>query len=323
LYGKGQIDFAATFIDKSRFIFPAQYLDFDPNPLTRSEQVGWWKRETFDFLWMRDFLQQKYRIDNLDFDYGGGWAIAEGTQKLEVEIKNSGVENILLARVMRSGRSGRIEFFQEDRKIGQIDTKIEKPEKVVIKLTGYKDIPDRVTVFDKADFAWFEVGGLASSKHLTIKTSGDINIVNALAVIPKNKWLEMERVAGNYQTVEWNKLSMEEREGLFSSIDKARVEYKRISPTHYKVKIEGLERPTTLAFSESFDTLWQANGLSSFPLYSLINGFYIESNGEYDVYFSAQKYILPGMLVSVALLIILLFLVVRRKRIKKPSIIFK
>lgn len=310
LYNKGKTDFAATFIDKERFVFPAQYLDFDPN------KTGWWKREKFDFLWMRNFLQQKYGIDNLDFDYGGGWAIAEGNKNLEVRIKNLEVGEILLARVMKSGKSGRIEFFQEDKKIGEIDTKIEKPEEVAIKLTGYKDIPDKVTVFDKADFAWSEVGELISDQPVTIKTLGDLNIINALAVIPKNEWLEIGKLTDNYQTVEWNKLSMEEREELFSSIDKARVEYKRISPTHYKVKIEGLERPTTLAFSESFDTLWQANGLSSFPLYSLINGFYIENDGEYDVYFRAQKYILPGVFVSATSLLILLFLVVRRKRIK-------
>jgi hypothetical protein len=305
LYGKEKIDFAATFIDKSRFIFPSQYLDFDPS--TNPENAGWWKRETFDFLWMRNFLQQKYGIDSLDFDYGGGYSISEGDNSKFI-IHNSKFKsgNVLLARVMKSGRGGRIEFFQGDNKIGEITTKVEKPEKVVIKLTGYKDIPDKFASFDKADFVWSEVGELVGEEPLVVKTSGDINIINAFAIVNKGEWLKIKESIDTQHIIEWNRLSIDEKEDLFSSQTIAKIKYARLSSTHYKVRVEGLDKPTTLAFSENFDSLWRANSLPSVPLYGLINGFYIEKDGEYDIYFSAQRYVLLGVLTSIFFLLFLL-----------------
>ena len=41
-----------------------------------------------------------------------------------------------------------------------------------IKLTGYKDIPDQISEYDKADFNWYKIGKLESSNELTIKTEG-------------------------------------------------------------------------------------------------------------------------------------------------------
>ena len=53
---------------------------------------------------------------------------------------------------------------------------------------------------------------------------------------------------------------------------------------------------------------------NSYPLYSLINGFTISEDGEYDIYFSPQKYVLPGLLVSgVCLVLVITTLVILKK----------
>jgi hypothetical protein len=61
-------------------------------------------------------------------------------------------------------------------------------------------------------------------------------------------------------------------------------------------------------------------GQPSYPLYSLINGFTIEKDGEYDVYFSAQKYVLPGLIISGATFIVVVTLLILSPKKKKPKI---
>ncbi len=294
LYEKNEMDFLASFIDKKRFIFPAEYLDFEPN------EQGLWKRETVDFLWWRNFLQQKYKLDYQEFDYGGGVAIAEGEKNLQISKNPKLLKGyIIFARVMISPKGGKIEFFQDREKIGEVKTKVENPERVEIRLTGYKDIPDQISEFDKASFRWYEVGKLVDeSQSLEIKTEGELNVVNTLAIIPEDEWRTINTSMYYHKVIRWSELSGEQKEDLFTTKDKVRISYIQISPTHYRVKIEGLTSPVTLSFSETYDSLWQLDGKSSYPLYSLINGFYIESDGEYDIFFVPQKYVVPGLVIS-------------------------
>jgi hypothetical protein len=123
--------------------------------------------------------------------------------------------------------------------------------------------------------------------------------------------------------LEWNKLTESDKKRLFSSVNEPKLTYKYINPTEYKVNVEGLNGSATLAFSETYDALWQANGVSTlgetassaYPIYSLINGFRIDKDGEYDIYFSPQKYVIPGLAISGATLVIIIgVLVLLRKR---------
>jgi len=149
LFEKEAIDLAITNVSKNNFIFPAENLGFDP------DESRWWKREESDLIGWHDFLQQKYGIDNLDFSYGGGWAVSEAdSSSLKIQNEKFKKGDILLARVMSSGWGGKVEFYQDKEKIGEIDTKIEKPETVEIQLTGYEEIPDRIFSYNKADLNW-------------------------------------------------------------------------------------------------------------------------------------------------------------------------
>jgi hypothetical protein len=282
--------------------------------------AGWWKRETADLIWWRNFLHEKYRIDNLDFDYGGGWAVGEGTVGLSVSSSQLKKDYVLLARVMESSRGGKIEFWQGEEKIGEIDTKIENPKKVEMKLTGYKEIPDQIFEYDKADFAWFEIGRLIFSEPLEIRTRGDINVVNALVAIPKDEWQTINEKARKHNVIDFGKLSEYEKKALFTEKSEATLSYERISPTHYRIKIEDLVKPASLAFSETYDPLWIIRKVGtgtvkySLPLYSLVNGFVVEEDGEYDVYFEPQKYVLPGLAISGLTLVCIVFLATKRRR---------
>jgi hypothetical protein len=317
LYGKGELDLKMAYVDEVKFIYPSEHLDLDPGV------NGWWKRDTSDFLWWRHFLQEKYGLDYQEFDYGGGYAIAEGNREWSMVNDQWSSDNVLLARVMTSNRGGKIEFFQEDEKIGEINTKIEDPEKVEIKLTGYGEIEDQIFEYDKADFSWFEVGGLVSSdQELKVRTQGDINVVNSLISISEEEWNRINGSIDQYEVIRWDELSDKERVELFTKISNLSVSYERINPTNYKVKVENVKSPVTLVFSQTYDPLWQISKIGSndtkysYPLYSLINGFTIDESGEYDIYFSAQKYVLPGLFISGACLIIILFLLLFIRRQK-------
>lgn len=278
---KTSLDLAVSFFDPLHFIFPARGLDFQP------DKSGWWKREAVDLVWWRSFLQGKYGIDNQDFDLGGGWAIGEGDKHLIVLDKRLVAGKVLLARVMESSRSGELKFYQGDHKIGAITTKIK----------------------GDANVRWFEVGRIADNNTITIQSEGDINVVNALAVLDDQELLGYQKTAKDYESqgriVDFSENSVKALS--------PEVKYQQINPTKYKVSIKGLTTPAFLIFSENFDGLWKINGEQSLPVYSLLNGFRVSRDGDYLVEFEPQKYVYPGLAISVVTLIFLILLLVKSK----------
>jgi hypothetical protein len=89
------------------------------------------------------------------------------------------------------------------------------------------------------------------------------------------------------------------------------IEYKKIDPTRYVVKVNAIS-PYILAFAESYDPLWIAHidnniRLNSMPLYSLINGFYSNKTGEYtlSLQYEPQKWFYDGASISIITLIMI------------------
>ncbi|MBI2085873.1 hypothetical protein HYT74_00870 [Candidatus Daviesbacteria bacterium] len=276
---KTDIDLAASFIDPTGLIFPAKGLNFDPDVTS-----GWWKREAVDLIWWRDFLQNKYGIDNKDFDLGGGWAVGEGNSKFKVQSSKFKKDDILLARVMESSRSGQLKFYQNDNLVGEIKTQA-----------------------DDNNVRWHEVGRLINGQELTIKSAGDINVVNALAVLNGEEWESYKSKANELlpRVVEFKQENI--------STGSAKVSYKKINPTKYLVSVSNTKAGVFLVFSENYDRLWKINNQQSLPVFSLLNGFKISSDGDYIIEFEAQKYVYPGLIVT-AVTIITLLLCLYRKR---------
>ncbi|MDP3973621.1 MAG: hypothetical protein Q8P92_02185 [Candidatus Daviesbacteria bacterium] len=280
---KTLVDLAASFIDDSEFIFPAKNLDFDPN------ESGWWKREVADLIRWRDFLQTKYGIDNLDFDLGGGWAVGEGSLKFKVKSEKFSENRMLLARVLESTRSGQLRFYQNGQLIGEINTKKEGN-----------------------NIRWFEVGELSRDRgELNIESSGDINVVNALAIIEKNLWQDDQDKAKQLQ--KQNRIMNYDKNNVQDT--KTEVTYQKINPTKYKVTVSGLKGEAFLVFSQNYDGLWKLNDQFSLPIYSLLNGFKVEKDGEYIVKFEPQKWVYPGLIVSfiTSVFLIVTWVLLRKK----------
>lgn len=264
LNNKTLIDLAASFTDPKDLIFPAKFLEHNPN------SSGWWKRDTSEFLDWKNFLNTKYGIDNQDFDLGGGWAVSEKALNLKINNENFKKDKILLARVLESSSSGEIKFYQEKNLIGQINT-LKKESKV----------------------GWFEIGKLVNNQELTISTNGSINVINALETISEDNWRKYKNLANSYQ----NKIT--EFKDSNVSTNSGEINYKQISSTEYKITIRNLQKPSTLVFGENFDKRWKLNGKSSLPVYSSLNGFSIEENGQYYLIFEPQKYVSYSLVLSI------------------------
>lgn len=265
LNNKTNLDLAGSFINLSNLIFPAKNLDFEPN------KSGWWKREAADLINWRDFLHTKYGIDNQDFDLGGGWAVSEGSLKLKIHNKNFIKDKVLLARVLESTKSGQLSFYQGEKIIGKINTKKEGN-----------------------NIRWFEVGKLMSNEDLTISSEGGINVINALSVLDIEQWQSYQSKIIEYKRN--NRIvNFDDKHTKISSVI---IEYEQVNPTKYLVTIGNLSEPSLLIFSQNYDSLWNLNDKSSLPVYSLLNGFKIDKDGQYTVEFKAQKFVYPGLIIS-------------------------
>jgi hypothetical protein len=109
-------------------------------------------------------------------------------------------------------------------------------------------------------------------------------------------------------------------------------EYNKINPTKYEVEIKNATRPYMLSLAETYDPLWMASyditnrgtddndnnnfKISSIPLYSIINGFYLNKTGDYTltIEYQPQKWFIQGAIISIiTALSILIILLLSRK----------
>ena len=86
------------------------------------------------------------------------------------------------------------------------------------------------------------------------------------------------------------------------------INYTKINPTKYEVKVNA-SKPFMLSFAESYDPLWEARVykadkksevVKSIPLYSVINGFWIDETGdlEVEIRYKPQDWFVLGLWIS-------------------------
>ncbi len=295
LQDKKLIDLAASFIPKENYLFPAQVLQSSPTSLEL-----WWKRETGEHVWWRDFFESKYKITNSDFDLGGGLAFAEGVTRHDFKLPACSGKCVILARLLTSTRGGTIAFAQGNKELTKINTREINPTAVVRKVTGLETENDSDFQFDKSSFFWHVIGESDQQANISLSTSGDLNVVNALALIPQTDWNTMLKQA-TYIT---NNSTLPSSDYQAQS---AHIVFSQTSPSSYRVKVTNITRPALLVFSDNYNSSWQANGLPSFPAYGLFNSFIVNKAGNYEIELSNQKYV--GKLLPVSLITVFTFII--------------
>jgi hypothetical protein len=93
---------------------------------------------------------------------------------------------------------------------------------------------------------------------------------------------------------------------------------RKISPAEYEISIKNATRPYMLSLAESYDPLWIARDVEqnrrgngnlddqifqtrSIPLYSIVNGFYINKTGDYTlrIEYQPQEWFMQGAIISI------------------------
>lgn len=157
--------------------------------------------------------------------------------------------------------------------------------------------------------------------------------------------LYSEEDLGNIEAI----ILSEDQEKQKGEVDtKPTVKFKKNSPTRYQISLDQTKEPFVLAFAESYDPMWKLKEKTAqnyfqkifgslfsksnqekthFPLYSVINGFYIDpqelKTPELILEYEPQNWFWGGLLISLGSLILFaaLFIIYHlvRKNIKKES----
>jgi len=103
---------------------------------------------------------------------------------------------------------------------------------------------------------------------------------------------------------------------LFEAKPGPHVSYEMINPCKYEAHVENSDEPFLLIFSESYHPMWKAyidgEEISPIPTYSIVNGFYINKTGNFNVtiYFTGQTYANIGLQISTITLIIVVAIII-------------
>lgn len=101
-------------------------------------------------------------------------------------------------------------------------------------------------------------------------------------------------------------------------------EIKKINPTKYVINVENATRPYTISLAEAYDPLWAAYDASSgenndnnfkansFPIYGVVNGFFINKTGDHILVleYQPQNWFIQGATVSIFALVLMLVVTV-------------
>jgi hypothetical protein len=198
----------------------------------------------------------------------------------------------------------------------------ENAHKAHIKIVEYDDnkkplIGQRMKGLGDGNFTWTTISfDYTPSQNATYIALQIWHGHETTQPLPNRIWLDDVQVTG-YQPsdldVVWIYSTDKENETLedIFKVDETPaelLEYTKIDPTKYTAKINAT-KPFMLSFAESYDPLWTArvNGqkTSPIPLYSVINGFWIEETGIIDITieYEPQRWFYMGSAISVTTLI--------------------
>ena len=85
-----------------------------------------------------------------------------------------------------------------------------------------------------------------------------------------------------------------------------KVEYEEKSPVEYKINVP--DKVKWIVFTDNYHRDWElinSDFKTPFPFYSMVNGFFVPSQGQYKIVFSDQKSVRPGLYLSLLSLVII------------------
>ena len=166
-------------------------------------------------------------------------------------------------------------------------------------------------------FKWDTVGPFDLQKGeyiVEIENLGGFNSVNVLAVyseVEKNKgYLNTGRLQDKFGSLDVGKKDdLDKLNKQLSQLQQTELAYKRKDSTEYTISLP--EKPSWIVFSDHYDPNWELGVSKSYPLYSMINGFYVKPAGQKEVIlrFKSQDSVDLGLKISVTSLVVFIALI--------------
>lgn len=234
-----------------------------------------------------EYLKAKYEllirgVEYKDFDYGLGLSFSTITgEKMDIPLTATvSGEYVLGVRSMSATDSNNIKLS-----FNKIDN----------------DISPK-----KSDFGWHTFGPFKLDKgvhNAVIQNTGGLQVVNALALIPEEKFIEAEKSSDIF-VKHFGKIN--ESEILYQNFGGSELVPEGVLKGKFTVPTKGF----WLISTDSYSSLWKIRkGVESFesvPVYAIINGFYFEPKwADVHVEFRGQDNVRWGIYGSVCSILLL------------------
>ncbi|OGY12912.1 MAG: hypothetical protein A3F61_00610 [Candidatus Blackburnbacteria bacterium RIFCSPHIGHO2_12_FULL_41_13b] len=275
LNNKNQEDLNLSFLQKY-FV--------SPNQSSKSE---WAVRGSGDYLrWKYELLVNNIQTREFDFGQGVAFSSQRGEKinfRLSADISG---DYVLAVRSMTRSEEGLLK--------GQIENNnFEVPQKT------------------PGQFGWYiQAINLSKGTHeLVLENTNGFQVVNTVSLIPRDKWLSaLEKARELTDKIEVISVGTGGSESLEQVLGGSwqKVEYEEKSPVEYKINVP--DKVKWIVFTDNYHRDWElinSDFKSPFPFYSMVNGFFVPSQGQYKIVFSDQKSVRPGLYLSLLSLVII------------------
>ncbi|TSC90503.1 MAG: Uncharacterized protein G01um10145_175 [Microgenomates group bacterium Gr01-1014_5] len=275
LNNKNQEDLNLSFLQKY-FISPSQ-----------SSKSEWAVRGSGDYLrWKYELLVNNIQTNEFDFGQGVAFSSRQGEKiNFRLNVDTSG-DYVLAVRSMTRSEEGLLR--------GQI-----------------KNNNFEVSQKTPGQFGWYiQTINLPKGTHeLVLENANGFQVINTVALIPRDKWLsaleKARELTNKMGVVSIGAGSVGSLEPVFGGVWQ-KVEYEEKSPVEYEINVP--DKVKWIAFTDNYHRDWElinSDFKSPFPFYSMVNGFFVPSQGQYKIIFSDQENIRPGLYLSLLSLVII------------------
>lgn len=267
--GKEKKDLTMSFV--KRFISPI--------PKVKTNEWATYKTD--------EYLKAKYEllirgVEYMDFDYGVGVSFStEVNEKMEIPLTATvSGEYVLGVRSMSATNSANLKIS-----FNNINTEI---------------------VSKKKDFGWQTFGPYKLNKgahNVVVQNLGGLQIVNAVALIPKESFTQAEKLADVF-VKHFGEIG--ENQIKNHNFGEVKLETKGTLKSKFTVPSKGF----WLISTESFNPLWTLRKgtevFKSVPVYAMINGFYFEPNwNDVHIEYKGQEFVRWGIYASICSILLL------------------
>lgn len=251
-------------------------LSFLQNYFLKSSNVqsnNWGKYQRDEILENRYELLQ-HGIKNLDFDFSQGiyFSSIKGEQlRFKVDIPQNDRYLLAIRSLAATDSAGiKVEFASLQK---------------IIKNQGQK-------------FKWDLIGPVEldkGSKFFSLQNLGGFQAVNVISLFTETDFNNAKNLSryliDKFYVDDLSRVSLQNLK---------KINYQQKNPTEYTLNLVD-QKPQWIIFSDHFDKGWvlRGSGAKSFPIYSMINGFWIDSPKEtLTLYYSPQDLVMLGSWVS-------------------------